>query len=159
MRINEVVQQVPLTRRAVKFYEEKGLLHVPKDSNGYRNYTEEHIRILQEICAYRKLGIGLEDIRKLLLSNDTELLKQIYEQKRSELDASKKELEVLEEFLRTRDAKTFCSSLDYHSIAQAIQDALPGFYGYYFMNHFLPYLQMPITTPEQEQAFHKIVDF
>ena len=47
MRINEVVQQVPLTRRAVKFYEEKGLLHVPKDSNGYRNYTEEHIRILQ----------------------------------------------------------------------------------------------------------------
>ena len=48
MRINEVVQQVPLTRRAVKFYEEKGLLHVPKDSNGYRNYTEEHIRILQE---------------------------------------------------------------------------------------------------------------
>ena len=27
------------------------------------------------------------------------------------------------------------------------------------MNHFLPYLQMPITTPEQEQAFHKIVDF
>lgn len=52
MRINEVVQQVPLTRRAVKFYEEKGLLHVPKDSNGYRNYTEEHIRILQEICAY-----------------------------------------------------------------------------------------------------------
>lgn len=159
MRINEVVQQVPLTRRAVKFYEEKGLLHVPKDSNGYRNYTEEHIRILQEICAYRKLGIGLEDIRKLLLSNDTELLKQIYEQKRSELDASKKELEALEEFLRTRDAKTFCSSLDYHSIAQAIQDALPGFYGYYFMNHFLPYLQMPITTPEQEQAFHKIVEF
>ena len=64
-----------------------------------------------------------------------------------------------EEFLRTRDAKTFCSSLDYHSIAQAIQDALPGFYGYYFMNHFLPYLQMPITTPEQEQAFHKIVEF
>lgn len=62
MRINEVVQQVPLTRRAVKFYEEKGLLHVPKDSNGYRNYTEEHVRILQEICAYRKLGIGLEDI-------------------------------------------------------------------------------------------------
>ena len=159
MRINEVVQQVPLTRRAVKFYEEKGLLHVPKDSNGYRNYTEEHVRILQEICAYRKLGIGLEDIRNLLLSNDTELLKQIYEQKRSELDASRKELEALEEFLRTRDAKTFCSSLDYHSIAQAIQDALPGFYGYYFMNHFLPYLQMPITTPEQEQAFHKIVEF
>ena len=102
MRINEVVQQVPLTRRAVKFYEEKGLLHVPKDSNGYRNYTEEHVRILQEICAYRKLSIGLEDIRNLLLSNDTELLKQIYEQKRSELDASRKELEYSGSVVKTK---------------------------------------------------------
>ena len=26
----------------------------------------------------------------------------------------------------------------------------PGFTGYYFMHHFMPYLQMRITTPEQQ---------
>ena len=36
MLINEVIQQVDLTRRAVKFYEEKGLLKPSKDPNGYR---------------------------------------------------------------------------------------------------------------------------
>lgn len=49
MLINEVTAQVGLSKRAIKLYEEKGLLHVEKNSNGYRNYTEEDIRILKEI--------------------------------------------------------------------------------------------------------------
>ena len=56
MLINEVIRQVDLTRRAVKFYEEKGLIKPSKDSNGYRNYTEEDIQRLKEISVYRKLG-------------------------------------------------------------------------------------------------------
>ena len=61
MLINEVIQQVDLTRRAVKFYEEKGLLKPSKAPNGYRNYTEEDVRRLKEISVYRKLGISIPD--------------------------------------------------------------------------------------------------
>lgn len=43
MKLQEVAQQVQMTKRAIKYYEEKGLLHVEKDENGYRRYTEEHI--------------------------------------------------------------------------------------------------------------------
>ena len=66
MLINEVIRQVDLTRRAVKFYEEKGLLKPSKDANGYRNYTEEDVLRLKEISVYRKLGIRIPDIKKLL---------------------------------------------------------------------------------------------
>ena len=31
-------------------------------------------------------------------------------------------------------------SVDYKTLADAIQNSIPGFYGYYFLNHFLPYL-------------------
>lgn len=55
MLINEVIQQVDLSKRAVKYYEEQGLLQVAKDENGYRNYSEENIDTLKEICIYRKL--------------------------------------------------------------------------------------------------------
>ena len=36
---------------------------------------------------------------------------------------------------------------------------IPGFYGYYFMNHFMPYLQIKIETKEQEEAYKKIIEF
>ena len=35
----------------------------------------------------------------------------------------------------------------------------PGFYGYYFLHHFLPYLQIPMETKEQKEAYDRIVDF
>lgn len=34
MLLNEVIKQVDLSKRAIKFYEEKGLLDVPKNANG-----------------------------------------------------------------------------------------------------------------------------
>ena len=40
MLLNDVVKEVGMTKRAVKYYEEKGLLTVKKDANGYRNYSE-----------------------------------------------------------------------------------------------------------------------
>ena len=64
MKISEVIQQVDLSRRAVKYYEEQGLITVRKDENGYRNYTKENLADLKEIAAYRKLGISISDIRK-----------------------------------------------------------------------------------------------
>ena len=34
MLLNEIIKEVGMTKRAVKYYEEKGLLSVDKDSNG-----------------------------------------------------------------------------------------------------------------------------
>lgn len=159
MLINEVVKCVDLSKRAVKFYEEKGLLHVSKDANGYRNYTEDNVRILKEISVYRKLGIGIPDIRKLLEGKNEELLKQIYEEKKSALHAEQAELDALRQFMTTRDVDAVYPAVDYQTIGQAMKDMVPGFYGYYFMQHFEPYLQIRITTPEQQQAYETILNF
>ena len=43
MLINEVIRQVDLTRRAVKFYEEKGLIKPSKDSNGLPQTIQKKI--------------------------------------------------------------------------------------------------------------------
>ena len=62
MKLQEVAQQIQMTKRAIKYYEEKGLLQVEKDENGYRRYTEENIAVLQQIQVYRKLGMELSAI-------------------------------------------------------------------------------------------------
>ena len=66
MKLQEVAQQVQMTKRAIKYYEEKGLLQVEKDENGYRRYTEENIAVLQQIQVYRKLGMELSAIQRIL---------------------------------------------------------------------------------------------
>lgn len=159
MQINEVTQQVDLSKRAIKYYEEQGLLTVKKDSNGYRNYTEENLTTLKEIAVYRKLGINISDIKQLLKSKDTQLLETIYEQKASDLHVQQEQLEALRSYIQDHNVDRIYESVDYQTIAQALQDMIPGFYGYYFMNHFMPYLQIPITTKEQQIAYENIIQF
>lgn len=159
MKINEVIQQVDLTKRAIKYYEEQGLLSVNKDENGYRNYTEEDVKILKEISIYRKLGISIKDIKTLLEKKDDQLLNNIYKEKINKLEEYKNEAELLKKFIDNNDVDDIYENLNYETIGKAIQDMIPGFYGYYFMNHFMPYLQIKIETKEQENAYKRIIEF
>ena len=52
MLLNEIINEVGMTKRAVKYYEEKGLLSVDKDSNGYRNYSAQDVETLRNILEY-----------------------------------------------------------------------------------------------------------
>lgn len=157
MRLNEVIKQVDLSKRAIKFYEEKGLLKTKRDSNGYRNYTDKDISLLKEISSYRKMGIGLSDIKGIL--NDKSVLKQILIEKKKEITISQNELEALEKFIENNNIEELYVSVDYKTIADAIQNSIPGFYGYYFLNHFLPYLQIRIQTKEQQEAYNRLIEF
>ena len=160
MRIKEAAQAVGCTCRAIKFYEEKGLLPaVTRQENGYRDYTQEDLRRLHEIQAYRKLGIGVEDIRRLLESGDNCLLHAILEKKRGELHEREQELHALEDFLASRDAQTLDEAIDFDTLAQAIRAQLPGLFGRYLAAHFAPYLRVRIATQEQREAYAQVLAF
>jgi putative AdoMet-dependent methyltransferase len=67
MKINVLARKLDVSPRAIRFYEEKGLLHPAKnEQNGYRHYTEEDAWRLQMIAALREMGMSLEHISKLL---------------------------------------------------------------------------------------------
>ena len=67
MRINQVEELVGITKKNIRFYEEKGLLTPQRNTeNGYREYSEEDVKILQKIKLLRKLSIPIEEILKLL---------------------------------------------------------------------------------------------
>ncbi len=159
MQINEVIKQVDLSKRAIKYYEEAGLLQVAKGENGYRNYSQEDIRVLKEIAIYRKLGISIRDIKALLQDKNKALLENIYTEKSSQLEESKQEVEALKQFIQNHDVDKFYKEIDYKTIGKAIQEMIPGFYGYFFMNHFMPYLEIQIETPEQQEAYENIIEF
>ena len=66
MKINEVEALVGITKKNIRFYEEKGLLSPSRNSeNGYRDYGEAEVAALQRIKLMRKLGVPIEEIRRM----------------------------------------------------------------------------------------------
>lgn len=66
MKINEVEQQVGVTKKNIRFYEQQGLLHPKRNSeNGYREYDEADVNCLKKIKLLRKLSMPIEEIRRI----------------------------------------------------------------------------------------------
>ena len=66
MKINEVEAQVGITKKNIRFYEAQGLLSPRRNSeNGYRDYGEGELAALRQIKLLRKLGVPLEEIRRM----------------------------------------------------------------------------------------------
>ena len=159
MTINEIAKELNITKRAIKYYEEQGLLKVAKDSNGYRNYSEQDVERLRIVSVYRKLGISISDIKKLLENENKDILLKILADKEKELQEKTTEYEELKMFVTTGKTEHLSEAIPYKSIAKAIEDAVPGFYGYYFLHHFLPFLQGRMETVEQKEAYEAICEY
>ena len=72
MKINEVEQKAGITKKNIRFYEEQGLLHPKRNfENGYREYGEEEVQTLLRIKVLRKIGVPIEEIRKMLEGTHT----------------------------------------------------------------------------------------
>ncbi|WP_406204888.1 MerR family transcriptional regulator [Kitasatospora sp. NBC_01560] len=63
MRIGELAQQAGTTTRALRYYEQLGLLPARRAGNGYRAYGEEDLRLLRQIRTLQDFGFGLEETR------------------------------------------------------------------------------------------------
>ncbi len=72
MKINEVEALAGITKKNIRFYEEQGLLNPRRnEANGYREYGEEEVRILKRIKLLRKLGVPIEEIRRIFSEEHT----------------------------------------------------------------------------------------
>ena len=58
MTIKEVEELSNMTRANIRFYEKEGLITPQRDSNGYRNYTEQDVDILKRIRLLRTVHLG-----------------------------------------------------------------------------------------------------
>ena len=68
MNISDVAKKTGLTSKAIRFYEEKGLVTAPlRTENGYRSYTARHIEELTLLRQSRQVGFTLEECREMVM--------------------------------------------------------------------------------------------
>jgi DNA-binding transcriptional MerR regulator len=63
VRIGELGRRAGVSTRALRHYEELGLLPARRRANGYRDYGEHDLAVVAEIRSLVGLGFALEDTR------------------------------------------------------------------------------------------------
>ena len=68
-QIKDVMKITGLTRRALQYYDDKGLMNVKRNADNYRIYENRDLQSLWEILVFKELGFKLGEIQELLAAN------------------------------------------------------------------------------------------
>jgi Predicted transcriptional regulators len=69
--ISQLSKLAGVSSRTLRFYDETGLLPPKRiGSNGYRIYGQGEVDLLQQILFFRELGVPLDEIKKIVKSED-----------------------------------------------------------------------------------------
>lgn len=161
MLINEVAKLCNLTKKAVEYYAEQGLICPNILENGYRDFSEQDIEILRQIALYRRLGLSISEIKSIL--NNPEELKSILYKKTLELEQEKAKQDILQKLCDGESLEKLEQEINNINsksiIIKKLMDLFPSYYGKFISLNFSRYLTGRIETKEQMEAFKEIIDF
>lgn len=113
--IAEVASHFEITTRAIRFYEDKGLL-TPKRQRGSRVFSAADRDRLSQVLRAKRLGFSLEDIRAVQEVADGEI------EDREELISRKRNFEIVIESLRRRRRDTDAVAKQLQGLCAAIDN-------------------------------------
>lgn len=163
MLINEVCKKTKLTKKAVEYYVLQGLLSPEVSKNGYRNFRKEDAERLSKISVLRKLGLGIEDIKAVLSDSSNAVLQKLSVRKELLSRKALKKAAILEELSGGRDYQEISRELDAleqnATIEERLLNSFPGYYGKFICLHFASFLDEPVSSENQKEAYQEIIDF
>lgn len=158
---NEIQKKTGLTRKAIEYYEQKGLINPEKAENGYRYYSEEDLEILRKISMFRKLGIKMEEIKKLI-SYDINYLSSILRNKQHQIDLDQKREKVLELIIEGVSEEIISEKIKIIDVEETIYErligAFPGYFGQIFFAAYKGFLNEPLDK-DGEEAYEELVNY
>lgn len=150
-----------LTKKAVEYYTEQGLISPNILENGYRDFSQQDIGVLKKVALYRRLGLSISEIRRVIADSDE--LKNILYKKTLESEKEKAKLDILQKLCNGESLEKLeqeIYSINSKSIIiKKLMDLFPGYYGKFISLNFSMYLTGTIETNEQIEAFKEIIDF
>ena len=97
MYINEISKKLKITARAIRHYEEIGVITSKRLANNYRQFDEENIDKLKFLVRARKLGFSLAECKELikLFKNTNRQSEKVRNIAKNKLESIKKQINEL----------------------------------------------------------------
>lgn len=120
MRIQQVEQEVGISKTNIRFYEAEGLISPRREgANGYRDYSQEDVAALRRIKLLRKLDVPLPEVKAMLagqitLAEGMRRHQLLLEHRQADLDAARELCESLAQRpgpLGALDAEAFLETM------------------------------------------------
>lgn len=139
----EIQEKTGLTRKAIEYYEEKGLINPLKLENGYRNFSDEDLEKLNKISLFRKIGLSISEIEECLSSNGSSLA-SILRRKEQKLAIDEKRTKVIELIVKKENQNLIKNKIALieaeESIYEKLENAFPGYFGQLIFSAYQPFL-------------------
>lgn len=91
MTSKEIESRSGVAKANIRYYEAEGLLTPSREKNGYRDYSEDDLAVLEKIKLLRRLGVSIEELKAL--SDGTAELSHVLERRLAEVQQEQKSLE------------------------------------------------------------------
>lgn len=94
MTSGEIAKKAGISQKAVRLYDEKGLLKPSDYSEGnYRLYDSEALLVLEKILALKQIGFSLEEIKENLVGSSSKGIRETLQEQIDMMEAKRYELE------------------------------------------------------------------
>ncbi|MBE7106612.1 MerR family transcriptional regulator [Bacillus cereus] len=170
MNIKEVAEKTGLTKKAIRYYEEIGLIEIDKDpKNQYRVYGINDLEKLQTIAVLRDLNFSINQIKNILNDKTVfiEELQKIEEKINIDIiniEHKKSQIKVVKENWGSgRSFEEISSLIDpsylytdqLHVILRKI---FPGPFGEFIGISIHPFLNIKVESVEEINNFKKLIN-
>lgn len=139
---NDIQKITGLTRKALEYYEGKGFIHPRRLENGYREYSEKDVEILNKIALFKKLGLTITEIKDCL-KTDGATPSSILRRKEQELESDEKRKVVFDLYIKGADTDLINEKLEVieaeDSIYRRLERAFPGYLGQCLFAAYQPF--------------------
>lgn len=163
MLINEAAKETNLTKKAIAYYVEQGLISPHLLENGYRDFSNYDVDCLKKISVLRKLEICTEEIKLVLTDQTGDALQKLSIQKEFHMQQQQFKKVLLDKLRCGTSYESIAvelKAIDQNAtITEKLLEAFPGYYGKFVCLHFARFLNEPILTVEQQSAYEKIISF
>ena len=119
MTTHEVEEMLSITKKTLIYYENEGLVKPARDSNNYRNYSQEDVSRIKFILLLREMDVTIEEIKQII--NDKKSIRDVLENKKDMIKKQHLDLENIDErinnYIKRRKVKIAVDHvLDYGTI-------------------------------------------
>lgn len=180
MKISEVMETTRLTKKAINYYEEEGLIKPDVNpENNYREYSQRNVDELVQISVLRQLDVSVKLIKDII--SKPKMLKDTLEQHlislNDEINRLGKSKNVLMSCLKsitdsnsglpelTKQLLFLNKSLQMDEreregfMKRHLQRIFPGNFGKMFIINYSPFLNTSLDTIEKEEAWLNLIKF
>ncbi|MGB4326435.1 MAG: MerR family transcriptional regulator [Bacillota bacterium] len=163
MLISEVSKVTGLTKKAIEYYVEQGLVFPSILENGYRDFDEVQVERLNQISVLRKVGLGTEEIKRVLADESGDTLQTLAVKKELDIRGEQAKKSILDKLASGSSYSDISAELQAieagKTIAEKLLEAFPGYYGRFICLHFASFLNEPIKTDRQQLAYSQVISF